>query len=46
LARAFVADLVAVGGNPLERLEALADIRLVIANGNTIVNRLAERRPL
>ena len=45
VAPGFAADLVAVGGNPLERIEALADIRLVIANGNTIVNRLAERRP-
>ena len=38
-------DLVAVGGNPVERVEALADIRLVIANGKTNVNRLVERRP-
>ena len=45
VAPGFAADLVAVGGNPLERIEALADIRLVIANGETIVNRLAERRP-
>ncbi|MEK7363565.1 MAG: amidohydrolase family protein [candidate division NC10 bacterium] len=45
VAPGFAADLVAVGGNPLERIEALADIRLVIANGKTIVNRLAERRP-
>lgn len=27
------------------RIEDLADIRLVIANGETHVNRLAERRP-
>lgn len=46
VAAGFVADLIAVSGNPAERIQALADVRLVIANGRTIVNRLEERRSL
>ncbi len=40
IAPGLAADLIAVGGNPGERLEALDDVRLVIANGNIVVNRL------
>ncbi len=37
----LAADLIAVDGNPGERIEALEDVRLVIANGRVVVNRLA-----
>ena len=37
----LAADLIAVDGNPAERIEALEDVRLVIANGRVVVNRLA-----
>lgn len=42
IAPGLVADLIAVGGDPGERVEALNDLRLVIANGAIVVNRLAE----
>jgi imidazolonepropionase-like amidohydrolase len=45
VAPGFGADLVAVGGNPAERIRALADIRLVLADGKIVVNRLANGRP-
>jgi imidazolonepropionase-like amidohydrolase len=31
--------LLAVAGDPTERIEALNDVRLVMARGNTVVNR-------
>ena len=40
IAPGLVADLIAVGGTPGERVEALDDVRLVLANGNIVVNRL------
>ena len=41
IAPGLAADLVAVGGNPGERIEALDDVRLVVVNGKVVVNRLA-----
>jgi imidazolonepropionase-like amidohydrolase len=35
----LAADLLAVAGDPTERIEALNDVRLVMARGNTVVNR-------
>jgi imidazolonepropionase-like amidohydrolase len=40
VAPGLAADLLAVAGNPAERIQALDDVRLVIAQGRTIVNRL------
>jgi len=40
IAPGLAADLVAVAGDPGERLEALDDVRLVVANGRIVVNRL------
>ena len=40
IAPGLAADLVAVGGSPGERIEALDDVRLVIANGRIVLNRL------
>src|SRR5207247_2411987 len=40
IAPGLAADLIAVGGDPGERVEALDDVRLVIANGRIAVNRL------
>ena len=37
----LAADLIAVGGNPAERVEALDDVRLVLSNGRVVVNRVA-----
>ncbi len=42
IAPGLAADLIAVGGNPGERIEALDDVRLVVARGAIVVNRLAE----
>ena len=40
------ADIVAVGGDPLTDIEALADIYLVIADGQVLFDRLGDvRRP-
>ncbi len=39
MAPGFAADLLAVNGNPAERIGALADVRLVLANGKIVVNR-------
>jgi imidazolonepropionase-like amidohydrolase len=36
VARGYAADLIAVAGDPAERLDALADLRLVLVNGRTI----------
>lgn len=41
IAPGLAADLIAVGGNPGERIEALDDVRLVVAKGEIVVNRLA-----
>jgi imidazolonepropionase-like amidohydrolase len=41
IATGLAADLLAVGGNPREQVEALDDVRLVVANGRIVVNRLA-----
>jgi imidazolonepropionase-like amidohydrolase len=43
VAPGLAADLLAVAGNPLERIQALDEIRLVMAQGRVIVNRLASR---
>ena len=37
VAPGYAADLIAVAGDPAERIEALADLRLVLANGRTIL---------
>jgi imidazolonepropionase-like amidohydrolase len=39
VAPGLAADLVAVAGNPADRIQALDEVRLVIAQGRTIVNR-------
>jgi imidazolonepropionase-like amidohydrolase len=39
VAPGFAADLIAVSGNPAERIGALAEVRLVLANGKMVVNR-------
>src|SRR5229473_7228019 len=36
IAPGYAADLIAVAGDPAERLQALGDLRLVLANGRTI----------
>jgi len=36
VAPGYAADLIAVAGDPAERLQALGDLRLVLANGRTI----------
>jgi len=41
IAPGLAADLIAVGGNPGGRIEALDDLRLVVANGEIVVSRLA-----
>jgi imidazolonepropionase-like amidohydrolase len=41
IAPGLTADLVAVEGNPGERIEALDDVRLVLAGGRIVLNRLA-----
>jgi imidazolonepropionase-like amidohydrolase len=40
VAPGFAADLLAVAGNPAERIQSLADVRLVLAGGKIVVNRL------
>jgi imidazolonepropionase-like amidohydrolase len=40
VAPGLAADLVAVAGDPAERIQALDDVRLVLAQGRTIVNRI------
>jgi imidazolonepropionase-like amidohydrolase len=40
IAPGLAADLLAVDGNPAERVEALDEVRLVIAQGRIVVNRL------
>jgi imidazolonepropionase-like amidohydrolase len=37
VAPGFAADLVAVAGNPAERIQALGDVRLVLTRGRTVV---------
>jgi imidazolonepropionase-like amidohydrolase len=36
IAPGYAADLIAVAGDPAERVQALGDLRLVLANGRTI----------
>ena len=36
VAPGYAADLIAVAGDPAERIEALGDLRLVLVNGRTI----------
>jgi imidazolonepropionase-like amidohydrolase len=43
VAAGLAADLLAVAGDPLADISVLADVRLVMANGRIVVNRLAER---
>ena len=40
IAPGLAADLLAVDGNPLERIQALDEVRLVVAQGRVAVNRL------
>jgi imidazolonepropionase-like amidohydrolase len=42
IAAGLSADLLAVGGDPVERIGALTDVRLVVARGRVVVNRLTE----
>jgi imidazolonepropionase-like amidohydrolase len=39
VAPGLAADLLAVAGNPADRIQALDEVRLVIAQGRTIINR-------
>jgi len=39
VAPGLAADLLAVAGNPVDRIQALDEVRLVIAQGRTIINR-------
>src|SRR5437016_5405588 len=41
IAPGLAADLVAVDGHPEERIEALADVRLVLTSGRIVVQRVA-----
>ena len=43
IAPGFVADLVAVGSDPLADIAACADVRLVLSNVQSVLNRLDER---
>ncbi|MBI4560909.1 MAG: amidohydrolase family protein [Candidatus Rokubacteria bacterium] len=43
IAPGFAADLVAVAGSPAAEIRALEDVRLVLANGKPVVNRLEGR---
>ena len=43
IAPGLVADLLAVEGNPGERIQALDDVRLVLAAGRVAVDRLGDR---
>ena len=43
VAPGLAADLLAVAGNPLERIQALDEVRLVMAQGRVVVDRLASR---
>jgi len=36
VAPGYAADLIAVAGDPAERIEALADLKLVLLNGRVI----------
>src|SRR5258705_13455926 len=45
VAPGYAADLIAVAGDPAERLQALGDLRLVLANGRTI-RRDGDARPV
>ena len=40
-----VADIIAVGRNPLDDISALREVSLVIKDGEVVVDRLAEHRP-
>jgi imidazolonepropionase-like amidohydrolase len=44
IAPGLIADLIAVAGNPVERLEALDEVCMVMTRGRLVVNRLAGRR--
>ena len=43
VADGYAADLLAVAGEPGERIGALGDVRLVLAQGRAVVNRLTPR---
>jgi imidazolonepropionase-like amidohydrolase len=43
IAPGLAADLLAVAGNPAECIQALDDVRLVLAAGRTAVDRLGVR---
>ncbi len=43
IAPGLAADLLAVAGNPAERIQALDDVRLVLAAGRIAVDRLGDR---
>jgi imidazolonepropionase-like amidohydrolase len=44
VAPGLTADLIAVAGNPVERLEALDEVRMVMTRGRLVVNRLPGAR--
>ena len=44
IAPGLAADLIAVAGNPGERIGTLADVRLVLAGGRIVLNRLGAAR--
>ena len=43
IAPGLAADLLAVAGNPAERIQALDDVRLVLAAGRVAVDRLGDK---
>jgi imidazolonepropionase-like amidohydrolase len=43
IAPGLAADLLAVEGNPAERIQALDEVRLVLAAGRVALDRLGER---
>jgi imidazolonepropionase-like amidohydrolase len=40
-----LADVLVVGANPLERIDALQDVRMVVADGRVVRNRLDDGKP-
>jgi adenine deaminase len=46
IALGLAADLVAVAGNPIDRLQALDDVRMVMARGRVLLDRLDQQRAM